>query len=67
MWSIGNNLSNETSTCLSGGESGQETQRGCFNSLIGAMIIDKDEGGEEGNVIGCHKGTTAIRSHNLPQ
>lgn len=39
-----------------GGERNTETQRGCFNSLIGAMIIDKDDSkGEEGNVIGCHK------------
>ena len=43
--------------CLLGGERNTETQRGCFNSLIGAMIIDKDDSkGEEGNVIGCHKG-----------
>ena len=56
--------------CLLGGEPGQETQRGCFNSLIGAMIIDKDEErGEEGNVIGCHKefklfARTIYRSNN---
>ena len=51
--------------CLAGGEPGQETQRGCFNSLIGAMIIDKDDSkGEEGNVIGCHKG---FQKHSIAQ